>query len=368
MPNFVRTRLLALVVAIPATLALQTSVSAQEPNLEVFYRKLEPKELFKYKWKGKEGVRTAGVLHWEVPESEFGTNGLDRNFTGYCAQVFVTMQANKSYSFKMATIYSSENYNVGDSPTPDKAAVRRVKYIQELFGRYYRDPIRKAVDPEEAVALQIALWKIIQEKEPAEGEELNLDLSKGDFQANYGGECEEAPAFVKTAQNFLNSLSGDDSKYFENPDLKGRELIRLKGIPNANGEVAQSQFALRFAGGGGVGSPNNIATALTTGAGLGTGTPGTGSPAAGVGTGGSGFLNTNSGNGTTTTPPTTTPPPVTTPPTQPPINTPPVGGPPDTPPDTPNNPVPAPAGLLLGAIALGTVGAWRIGVRLLSSK
>ena len=38
------------------------------------------------------------------------------------------------------------------------------------------------------------------------------------------------------------------------------------------------------------------------------------------------------------------------------------------PPDTPTNPVPAPAGLLLGGIALGTLGVWRIGARLLRAK
>jgi hypothetical protein len=32
------------------------------------------------------------------------------------------------------------------------------------------------------------------------------------------------------------------------------------------------------------------------------------------------------------------------------------------------NTVPAPAGLLLGMIALGTLGSWRIGVRLLAAR
>ena len=86
--TLVRARLSALVAVLPLALVLQSNASGQEPALEVFYTKLEPKEQFKYKWKGKEAVCTAGVFRWEVPApekgGEFGTNGLDRNFTGYC--------------------------------------------------------------------------------------------------------------------------------------------------------------------------------------------------------------------------------------------------------------------------------------------
>src|SRR5262245_16561380 len=127
-----RLRLSSLLCALALALAFQTSVSAQEPNLDILYKKLDPKEQFKYKWKGQEAVSPAGPLHWEVPESSFGTNGLDRNFTGYCAQVLVSMEPNKTYAFKMGSIYAPENFNVADSPNPEKAAVRRVKYIQEL--------------------------------------------------------------------------------------------------------------------------------------------------------------------------------------------------------------------------------------------
>jgi hypothetical protein len=364
--NLRLTRILPFVFAIPLALTLLALASGQEPNLEAHYKKIEPKEQFKYKWKGQEAVTTAGVLYWEVPDSQFGTNGLDRNYTGYCAQVLVEMQAGKSYAFRTGSIYAPDNFNVSDSANPEKAAVRRVKYIQELYGRYFRDPMARPVNADEALAFQIALWKIIQEKEPAGEGDLKLDLTAGDFHANYGGECDEPPAFVKTAQSFLDSLSGDDSKYFENPDLRGRELIRLKGIPNANGEVAQSQIALRFAGGGGVGN-KNLANALTVGNGLGGGPGGPGSGSPGVGTGNGGFLTTGtpSGSGFTTTPNT----PPSTPPDGPPPNTPPdrppINQPPDTPPTTP---VPAPAGLLLGAIALGTLGTWRLGVRLLAGK
>ncbi len=208
---------------------------------------------------------------------------------------------------------------------------------------------------------------------------LKLNLFEGDFQANYPKA--DAPAFVLKAQTYLDSLTGtDDALFYENADLRGRELIRLKGIENAEGVVAQSQFALRFKNGGGVGG-GAFSRALTAGGGaLAGGVPlgGGGVGGLGGGSGGGGLLTNPNGNGTTftnvpgggttTTPPPTTPPTTTT--DVPPVNEPPEEPPKKPPeePDTPTNPVPAPAGLLLGAIALGTLGTWRIGVRALKSK
>jgi hypothetical protein len=357
---------LALVAALPVALVVQPRASAQEPELEVFYTKLEPREQFKYKWKGKEAVCTAGVFRWEVPQREFGTQGLDRNFTGYCAEVLVPITADKLYRFQMNSIFAMENYGVVGRDNGATIAQRRGMLIKELFGRHFRDPVLKAVNAEEAIAFQIALWEIIQETEPADGK-AKLDLFAGDFQANYAKA--DAPAFVTTAQKYLDSLTGTDEAqglFYENPDLRGRELIRLKGIKNADGVVAQSQYALKYVGGGGTGTigPSRALTAI----GGGTVGGGFGAPSGGVGSGGGGggFVS-GGGNGggrtfpTTPTTPTTPPTTTTTPP--------PVGAPPSNPPpQNPNNPVPAPAGLLLGAIALGAVGSWRLGARYLRAK
>ena len=337
-----RTRLVALIAAFPLVFALQSRAVGQEPALEVFYTKLEPKEQFKYKWKGKEAVCSAGVFRWEVPQTEFGTNGLDRNFTGYCAEVLVPITADKTYRFRMNSIFAPENYGLAGRENSATIANRRAVAIKELFGRYYRDPIGKSVNTDEAVALQIALWEVIQETEPAE-DQAKFDLFAGDFQANYARA--DAPAYVLKAQQYLDSLTGNDALYYENPDLKGRELIRLQGIENADKVVAQSQFALQYVNGGGGGGGLLAGTGNNNGSGQ---TFPTTTPI------------------TTTTPPATTPigstPPSTTPPTT--TTTPPVGGPqgPGT------NPVPAPAGLLLGFIALGTLGSWRLGARVLGTK
>jgi hypothetical protein len=365
----------ALVAVLPLALLSQSRVSGQEPALEVFYSKLEPKDEFKYKWKGKAAVSNAGVFRWEVPETEFGTNGLDRNFTGYCAEVLVPITAEKLYRFRVNSLYATTNYGLADDDKAVLAAQRRATYIQELFGRFFRDPVLKSVNPVEALALQVALWEVIQETEPAEGEPAR-DLFAGDFQADY--DRAKAPAYVLKAQEYLDALTSNDALFYENPDLRGRELIRLMGIENAEKVVAQSQFALRFVGGGGAGT-TSLSRALTGG---GFAAGGFGAPVAGFGTGGGGggFAGGGGNGGGSTTPPST--PPVSTeqPPTGgpqnpefPPPQPPPPPEQPPSPPipdlfDFPPSPVPAPAGLVLGAIALGTLGSWRLGVRLLGKK
>lgn len=358
------------VAALAVSVSFAARSNAQDPALDVLYKKMEPKEPFKYKWKGQEATVNAGVFRWEVPESAFGTDGLDRNFTGYCAEVLVPIVADKTYRFRKNSIYEPSNYGLAEHKDGPTAATRRARYIQELFGRYFRDPNGKnAVNAEEAVAFQVALWEVIQETEPAEGE-TKRDLFAGDFQANYPKA--DAPAFVTRAQGYLDSLTGDDALYYENPDLRGRELIRLMGVENAEKVVAQSQFALRYTGGGAAGGEPLAQLSAGGGAiGAAGGVP-LGGVAGAPGGGGGGIATTGgSGDNGSPIPPTVTPntnPPVSgTPPVNPPtVNTdgPPVGGP-DEP--TPN-PVPAPAGVLLGAVALGTLGSWRVGVKLLSAK
>jgi hypothetical protein len=360
-----------------ACLAWAPAARGQAPELEVFYRKLDPRDQFRYAWQGKEAVCSAGVFRWEVPAKEFGTNGLDRNFTGYCAEVLVPITADRLYRFRVNSLFAPENYGLAGKDGAALAAQRRATYVKELFGRYFRDPAVRAVGAEEALALQVALWEVIQEGEPAAGQgAAKLDLFGGEFRANYAAGA--APGYVTKAQEYLGGLTGDDGPFYTNPDLRGRELIRLQGVANGEGVVAQSQFALRFAGGGGLGASGGRAL---TGLGFG-GLPvgGFGGPGGGlgVGNGGGGGVVAGTGGGTAATTPTgsassvpdgsavVTP---STPPstgvTVPPVNG---GSPPSTTPPVETSPVPAPAGLILGAIALGTLGTWRLGVRVLSAK
>jgi len=101
-----RARLVALIAALPARARSKVHGPAQDPALEVLYTKLEPKEQFKYKWKGAEAVCTAGVFRWEVTRERVSHQRADRNFTGYARKVLVRSSRNKTYRFRMNSIYA----------------------------------------------------------------------------------------------------------------------------------------------------------------------------------------------------------------------------------------------------------------------
>jgi hypothetical protein len=328
-----------------------------------------------------------------VPDTSFSTNGFDRNFTGYCAEIMTPIVAERTYRFQETSIYSPAHYGVQDHPDAEQVAARRARLILELFGRHYQNPLRP-LNADDAIGFQVAIWEIVQETEPADAP-ATLDLFAGDFQANYPPD--DAPLFVRRAQVFLDSLTGDETVFFENVDTRGRELVRLQGVANTAGVVAQSQFALRAAAGGagGVGALAPL-TGGAAGIGGGVGVPlgGFGGLGAGAGGGfGGGAGGALLGGGSGGAPgggggQTFNPPPTGGPPTTPPTTTPPIGGPPNTPPggiDTPPNtppgeetppetppgvttPIPAPAGLVLGAIAVGAFATRGIYARLRKMK
>jgi len=329
-------------------LVISTRTLAQAPSLEVFYDRFDPKESFKYKLKGEEKLCNIGAFHWVIPPSEFGTGGLDRNFTGYCAEVNVPIVAEKLYRFRIVNLLEPRNYGLEATPEGIRAAERRATLIRELFGRYYTE--NKTANPNNTFAMQLALWELTEEAEPMD-RAATFDVFAGSFQVNYPKD--QAPAYVTLAQTYLDSLTGNDAIYYENPELKGRELVRLQGIENAEGVVAQAQYALRYINGGAPGVGPFASALGATGAGglggIGAGGIGAGL-GAGEGAGGGGPLLTTGGTPTTTTtpggPPTSTTTRV------------PAGGPGTT-------PVPAPAGLLLGAIAVGALATRRIYTRLI---
>jgi hypothetical protein len=346
-----------------AILGFASQSFAQTPSLDAFYTRLDPKESFKYTWKGQSQVYNVGAFQWEVPQSVFSTGGLDRSFSGFCAEVLVPMQSGKSYRFKHMKLDSLPVPFAADpAPQPEDAAhvgARRATLIRELFGRHYA----KHLTPEDTFAFQVALWELTQETEPGK-DPVKFDVFAGDFQADYTKDT--APAFVTKAQEWLDGLKGDDQPFYTNPALDGRELILLQGIPNAEGEVAQSQFALRYvdggatgagfglnngagggsgagccggAGGGGSGGGTGSGGGSTGGGGIFTGgSPGTGDGGGGNGGGNGDGGGNGGGNGNGGRPP---------------VNPPPV-----------NTPVPAPAGLVLGLVAVGALATRRIYGRL----
>lgn len=376
---------------------------AQNPIITATYQEANPKDTFSFTTSkgvapaadGKLPVNTknVGTLRWDVPTTQFGTSGLDRAFDTFCAEPLVPVNAGKTYRFEVQSPEVPEAYGLPDTDAGRKEAIRRTQFVRELYGRHYT-ATQNLNDPIAAPAFQVALWELLQEGgttppvvpaaadgvQPAAAAAHQFDLSGGAFRATTpagaqlapaavdgGGGAPPSPAVVQRAGEMLRSLTGNESVFFENPALAGRELVRLKGLANAAGEVGQSQLALRQVVGG-VGGAGGAAGGAAGGGGLlaGGGVGGfaptaLGGGGAGGGFGGLGGFGTGSGTPTTTTtvPPVTgTTPPTTVPntPINPPTSVPPVGGTPPstTPPNTPDTPgVPAPPALLLAVAGVG---------------
>jgi hypothetical protein len=352
--------------AVFAVLGMASRSAAQTPSLDVFYKRLEPKDSLKYKWKGESDVCNIGSLKWEVPVSTFSTGGLDRSFTGYCSEVLVPIVSGKTYSFRQQKLDVPSGFGLPATPEGSAIAAKRATLLRELFGRYYV----KNPPAQDVFAFQLAFWELMQEPEPAMGP-VKFDLFGGDFQADYPKDM--APAYVLQAQKYIESLTGDDSSYYTNVALDGRELIILKGIENADGIVAQSQLALRYLNGGATGQGFGAPTASGGGVTL-VGAPGAGAGGGGTGGGAGGGIFTGGGNGTDSGNgtgngngnggddtggtggggnggrPPVTPPPVKTPGTPGQLTFP--------------TAVPAPAGLFLGLVAVVVLASRRVYTRL----
>ena len=372
-----------------------------QPDLVATYQGPVAKELFAFKWKEKSGNFTRAVcrMGWEVPTTELSTAGLDRNFGTYCAEALVGVVAGRTYRFEIQMPEVPEMYGLPDTVEGRAQADRRAKYLRELYGRYYLGSLREE-DPDATRAFQAAVWEIVHESQLIEPQPAApvttiwgipvgpapqaqpgspFSLFGGNFQADYPAVA-QAPPFVQRAEQYLQSLTGNDNLFWQN--LPGRELVRLRGLPGAAGEAAaQAQLALRYTRGGAPGY--NGATAAASGpvgfAPVGGGAGGLGGPVGGgfpfVGGGGGSSgpssivpfvpTTTSSTSSSGGVPPNSiTNPPVTPPVVVPPINTPPITTPPITTPPTPTppvtTPIPAPPGVLLGGILLGAYVGRRI--------
>jgi hypothetical protein len=243
------------------------------------------------------------VLRFAVPPTEASTAGLDREFASFCAEPLASVVAGKTYRFEARRPDDPEGFGLPDTADGRKEAERRAGYVRELFGRHYPAAVRGA-DPVPAAAFQVALWELTQEADPpAAGRPFSL--TSGAFRSRDGGP--EEAAVAAAAEEMLQSLTGSDAVFYEADGTRGAELVRLRGVANLAGEVAQAQFTLRSAGGfggtagGGGVAPNSIALAPALGTGLGGGAGGLGGPTGflspGFGNGGSGSGGSGSGGG-----------------------------------------------------------------------
>lgn len=362
-------RLLATAAAVFVT---AVAAYGQNPQFSALYQGADPKGDFSFIWKEKGGnfTRPVGRLRWEVPPSEFSTGGMDRSFTGFCSEPLVPIVAGNLYRYEVQSPEIPEIYGLPNNDDGVRAASRRAKYVRELFGKHYLNAL-KADDNVTPLAFQAALWEIVHESEfpdvPAP-----FNLFTGNFRANYPN-VEQSPPYIQQAQSYLTAMTGDDlATFYDNTAIAGRELVHMKGLVNAeNGLVAQSQFGLRDPGAGG-GVPGFNGGTATPGNGAMGGGFGGGGFGGGNGFGGPGIFAGGNGSGggsggggnnfTNSTPPSSQNP--NTPGGGPSTNPPPTtgGGPPTEQPDNPgggNNPVPAPAGALLGVIAIGVLAGRR---------
>ncbi len=402
----------AVVAAVAAAICVgaagaQVPDEATRPVVTLRYKELTNREDFKFVVEKKgEYSKPVGDMNFEFPEGFAPSAGLAAAQRTFCIEPLVPIFAGRTYDFAVGPINDPASYGLPDTAEGKVAAERRATYLRELYGRYYADTTEE--NKVATAGFQMALWEIAGETQVPEGP-LPFNLFTGAFKANYPNEA-EAPESVRTAQRYLQSLTGDDAPFREAVGLQGLELVRLNGLAGADGLAPQSQVALRAApgglaaagGGNGAGGSGGFAPSASPiggGGGLGggggggfgplgglggrgTGGGGGGSPIGGLGGLGTAFPVTTS-LGTTTSPVVTTvtaaqpggtspqestgtvtsPPPIrpaeiippTPPGGNPPGGTPPGGNPPEVlPPE--GSPVPAPPAVVL--VLLGAAGLW----------
>ena len=374
-----------------------------EPVITARYNSLVDRQELAFR-DGDDGLyaKPVGQLDFGFPLESYAWEGFDQSFRTYCIEPLMPIYAGRTYTFAVEPLGRPEQFGLPDTDDGRAEAERRAVMVRELYGRFYADLTDR---PEIAgPAFQTALWELFREREFPDGP-MPFNLSTGTFRQNYP-DVDAVPEFAALAQSYLGDLTGDDTLFFDNPDLFGRELVVLSDVESMNGMPIQAQLGLReslvsaaadsFGGLGGAqglgsigsGSGGGISPGLGLGGapllggggggGLGGGAGGgqnpPGSAPSGIspiatlpGDAGGGNQSPQVGEtpplfppiGPPTFPPGNPPigPPPTNPPIGPPPTNPPIGPPPTNPPVNPppvNPPpeaVPAPPAAVLGAIA-----------------
>ena len=249
-------------------------------------------------------TKSVGEMAFATPVGA-ATAGLATNPRTYCVEPLVPIVAGRVYDFHVEPVETPAGFGLADTADGKAAAVRRAAFVRELYGRYYEETVAK---PETAAAFQVALWEVVTEADVPDGP-MPFNLYSGSFKADYADPA-TAPAAVQTAQRYVQSLTGDETKYGESAALRGQELVRLTGAAGPDGVVPQSQLSLRpvpDTSGGGGGAPGlGFSTGLPVGAGggfgplRGFGGGGFGSPG-GFGGGGGGVVPSGGGAGNAVT-------------------------------------------------------------------
>ncbi|HEY2783670.1 MAG TPA: hypothetical protein VGJ05_01735 [Fimbriiglobus sp.] len=216
----------------------------EDLTFKATYKALAGQKDFAFSYKDM-GVlsRPVGMLDWEIPKTQFSTCGLDRNFRTFSLEPLVTIIPGQTYPFKFETMTLPAFFGMTNDAAGMAEAHRRVKYIKELYGLYYQEALKEPA--ELPSAFQTALWEIMQESAvPADGSS-GFSLYSGDFRANYR-EAASSPEYVRKAEEYLQSLSGDDLIFDVNPAFSSFELVRMTGLPGNDEPAPQAQLALRL--------------------------------------------------------------------------------------------------------------------------
>jgi hypothetical protein len=218
--------LFALVITLPPLPAL---ASNEDPDVIANHVRHEGAFPFAFIHGNIRGVVPAGTLHWEIPTTVLATGGLERKFDSYSADPLLSLRVGNQYKYDFGPLGRPEVLRA----TPDEAgkelAARKVRYVHELYGRYYPDPQKSVAElPEIRAAFQIALWELICETDVPDGP-MPFHLYTGTFRADYP-EPTTAPAPVQLAQEYVQSLTGNDQPFYDHPLFGGSEIVRLDGL------------------------------------------------------------------------------------------------------------------------------------------
>lgn len=149
----------------------------------------ELQELFKYKVGSSSRETQAGIFQWQRVG---GTQA------GAPAGLFQTVCIELD-QYVASTVYDVIAVEDGPKPgsllTAGPMGVAKADMLSKLWAAYWGTAHDNSGN---AAAFQVAVWEIVYDGD--------TDLSSGDFRQNYG--VGPLPAFVTTAQGWLNSLPG----------------------------------------------------------------------------------------------------------------------------------------------------------------
>lgn len=180
-----------LMAAVAVLLAGFTAGSAQAATVTAKLNSLTGSS-FKYKLGGSDLTTTAGIFDW----TRTGGDASDPtgNFKSFCVELDQTINLGGTFTYEMI--------EVTDGPKPGIAlgagpmGQTKADMLAKLWAAYYDQALLSNAN---AAAFQVSVWEIVYDGD--------LDLFDGGFQARYAG-LGSAPAFVQTAQGWLDSLGG----------------------------------------------------------------------------------------------------------------------------------------------------------------